>query len=113
MGWNSDGKTYTQEELTKLLEDFEPQYLKISKAPQMPVFDHDYQEEAWAVQHREILYKSVDKFGNVYLVTNPSAWKYKEEKSGNRRYFRPEPKKIATYAELKAGKSNQKKLGDF
>jgi len=71
------GKRDSQEERHDVLSRILPQYKRISEAPR---------EVLNAEHERGQLYKSIDNFGNVYLIVNPAVWDF-----NGKSFYRPAP----------------------
>lgn len=77
------------------LDTVYPEYRKISEAPTLA--DLEDESEIYArdldyliQKERDTLYKSQDKWGNIWLIQNPAVWKLIEVK-GKLFKYRPKP----------------------
>lgn len=86
MDWRE--KSIPMSQLHEVLNSILPEYLPISQAPTS--------SDTMPLNESTKLYKSIDNFGNVFLIQNPAIWIL-----GPNGYIRPKPKKLFTWSEAR------------
>lgn len=92
MGYEAPSKIHT-------LDQVLPEYKKISEAP-TSVSGWSPRAKALEAERR---YKSIDRFGNIYLIQNPACWSFREDANENGgKVFKQQKELVLTAADVNA-----------